>query len=63
MSMARVRRYSLALLMGAALLAASVLSVRESFVFVRVDRSNVCDWSESTRCFENEPGIVTGGDG
>jgi len=61
--MARIRRYAFALLVGAALLACSVLFLLESFLFVSLSRSNLCETQESTSCFEREPGVVNGSDG
>lgn len=61
--MAHVCRYVLALLVGAALLALTVVGVYESFLFVSLDRSNLCETREASRCFEREPGVVNGGNG
>lgn len=61
--LARIRRYAFALLVGAALLACSVLFLLESFLFVSLSRSNLCETQESTSCFEREPGVVRGSNG
>ncbi len=60
----RVRCYTLASLVGLALLGLAAASMMAgSFLSVSFDRDNLCDSRESANCFVTEPGVVQGGNG
>jgi hypothetical protein len=51
--------YLRAALVGVTLLTLSFFCLRGSFLYVSVARSNLCETSRSTNCFETEGGVVT----